>query len=206
VQGWHVVAARRAGGGTTVPVLVAPEGVFAQSEWIVRYAQPQLFTPAAEQLSRWLDAELGPRTRRLIYAHILPYKRAVLPYNNQGVPRWEAHALDVFYPAVARWGGWLFDITRDTLREEPARIRAVFDTVAGRLGDGYLCGERFTAADLTFACLAAPVIAPPVYGTPLPGPEELPPALAAEFERFRAHPAGAFALRLYASRRPGRSG
>ena len=38
----HRIAARRAGGGTTVPVLVTAEGVFAQSEWIVRYADAHL--------------------------------------------------------------------------------------------------------------------------------------------------------------------
>jgi glutathione S-transferase len=179
-------------------VLVAPEGVFNQSEWIVRYADAGLFTPEAEPLSRWLDDELGPRTRRLIYAHILPYKRAVLPYNNQGVPHWEARALNAFYPAVGRWGGWLFDIAPDTLREEPQRIRAIFDTVAERLGDqAYLCGEHFTAADLTFAALAAPVLLPPEYGIRLPTVEELPDAAAGDVRAFRAHPAGQYALKLY---------
>ena len=38
----HQFAARRAGGGNTVPVLVTDEGVFAQSEWIVRYADAHL--------------------------------------------------------------------------------------------------------------------------------------------------------------------
>ena len=201
VQGWHVVAARRAGGRNTVPVLVAPEGVFADSEWIVRYADASLFTPEAEPLSRWLDDELGPRTRRLIYAHILPYKRGVLPYNNQGVPGWEARALDTGYPAVARWGGWLFDITPDTLHEEPERIHALFDAVAERRAGTYLCGEHFTAADLTFAALAAPVLLPPEYGIRLPTIDELPDAAVRDVRAFRAHSAGEYALKLYREQR-----
>ena len=89
----HRLAARRAGGGTTVPVLVTPEGVFAQSEWIVRYAdahlppEERLFTGEEVELCRWLDAGLGPDARRLIYTHMLPHQRLMLPYNNQGVPR-----------------------------------------------------------------------------------------------------------------------
>jgi glutathione S-transferase len=69
-------------------------------------------------------------------------------------------------------------------------VRAVFDRVAERLGDGrpYLCGERFSAADLTFASLAASLLTPPEYGVPLPQPDELPPAMAAQVNEFRAHP------------------
>lgn len=80
-----------------------------------------------------------------------------------------------------------------------ARIDEVFDEIAERLSDGrrYLLGERFTAADLTFAALAAPVLLPARYGSPLPPPEAMPPGLAREVERLRAHPAGAFADRLY---------
>ncbi len=39
---------------------------------------------------------------------------------------------------------------------------------AGR--PSYLVGEEFTAADLTFAALAAPAVLPPTYGSPLPTP------------------------------------
>ena len=42
VQGVHQVLARRAGGGRTVPVLVTDEGVFPESEAILRYADAQL--------------------------------------------------------------------------------------------------------------------------------------------------------------------
>lgn len=72
-----------------------------------------------------------------------------------------------------------------------------------RLEDGrrYLCGDAFTAADLAFAALAAPVIVPPEYGTPLPAPDELPAEMAAGVRAFRAHPAGEFASRLFREER-----
>src|SRR6478609_5648375 len=68
VQGVHQFASRRAGGHGTLPVLITEHGTFADSEWIVRYAdlhlEPprRLFTgdPAVEQLCRELDAGLGP--------------------------------------------------------------------------------------------------------------------------------------------------
>ena len=77
------------------------------------------------------------------------------------------------------------------------------DHVAELLSDGrpYLCGERFTAADLTFAALCAPVLMPPGYGVPLPQPEILAEDTARLVRRAREHPAGAHALRMYAEHR-----
>jgi glutathione S-transferase len=79
----------------------------------------------------------------------------------------------------------------------------VFDTVAERLRDDrpYLCGDRFTAADLTFSALAASVLMPSEYGVPLPQPGELPVTMAAVVREFRAHPAGAHALAMYRDER-----
>src|SRR4051812_38230184 len=42
VQGVHQVASKRAGGHGTLPVLITEHGVFAGSEWIVRYADLHL--------------------------------------------------------------------------------------------------------------------------------------------------------------------
>ena len=38
-------------------------------------------------LSRRLDQGLGPDGRRLMYALMLPHKRELMRFNNQGVPR-----------------------------------------------------------------------------------------------------------------------
>ena len=79
----------------------------------------------------------------------------------------------------------------------------MFDEIAARLSDDrpFLLGDRFTAADLTFAALAAPVLVPAGYGSPLP-PLELD--AAGDGHRgpaLRAHPAGRFAASLYATQR-----
>jgi glutathione S-transferase len=77
------------------------------------------------------------------------------------------------------------------------------DHAAALLGDGrpYLCGERFSAADLTFAALSASVLVPPQYGVALPQPDLMAPATAALVRRARAHPAGRYALDLFARHR-----
>jgi glutathione S-transferase len=220
VQGVHRLAARRAGGGTTVPVLVTGEGpVLGESEAILGYADGHVgadrrLFPAdgraraeVQALCRELDAGLGPDGRRWIYAQMLGHPALMLRFNNQGVPAWEGRALSALWPLATRWVARELGVGPATIREDGARVMRAFDAIAQRLGDGrpHLCGDRFTAADLTFACLAAPVIVPAEYGIPLPQPEQLPAALAAEVRTFRAHPAGAYALRLFRGRRQHRS-
>jgi glutathione S-transferase len=215
VQGVHRVAARRAGGGKTVPVLVAPEGVFAESEDILRYADDRLpeearLFPAdpalrahVEAVSRWLDAGLGPDGRRAMYAHMLRHRRLMLEVNCQGVPTWERRALTGLWPVAIWLGKGYLSIRPHTADRDVDRVRRVFDAVAERLADGraHLCGDRFTAADLTFAALSASILVPPDYGAPLPQPERLPPDVATIVRGLRAHPAGAYALRTVAEQR-----
>ena len=95
------------------------------------------------------------------------------------------------------------EITDGVEREDEAAVFAEFDEVAERLADGrpYLCGECFGAADLTFAALSAAVTVPPAYGVQLPQPAVLPAATAELIERARAHPAGRYAMRLFAEHR-----
>ena len=215
VQGIHQVKAKRAGGGMTVPVLIADEGVYPESDQILRYADERVdddrrLFPAdpderreVSELCHWLDEGLGPDGRRLIYAQMLPYKGELLRTNNQGVPRWEARTLTVLWPAITLYVKRFLGISDTTIRDDTQSVRRWFDAIAERRSDGrrYLCGDRFTAADLTFACLSAPVIAPPDYGIVLPQPEEMPPAAGAMVREFREHPAGAFAMELFRTER-----
>jgi glutathione S-transferase len=213
VQGLHQLYARRAGGGVTVPVLVTPDGAIGESEqileWVDERTEPSrrlLGTGSGRErvlaVSRRLDARLGPHGRRLIYVRMFAQPELMLRYNDQGVPRWEDRALRLGLPLAKRFIGRVLGIRPGVEREDEAVVFAELDWVAEQLADGrpYLLGERFTAADLTFAALAAPIVLPPVYGVPLPPAELLDAPTKELLERGRAHPAGAFALRLYGER------
>ncbi len=215
VQGIHRLAARRAGGGATVPVLVTPDGVLADSAeilaWVDERTPPaQRLFPAepsaraeVEQLCRRLDDELGPKGRRLMYVHMLAQRKLMLRFNNQGVPRWEDRAIRYGWPLVVRFARRALDIRPGIETEDEAAVWRELDFVAGLLADGrpYLCGERFGAADLTFAALSAAVVVPPGYGVPLPQPDVLPPAHG-RVRRARARaPRGRYALALFAQHR-----
>ena len=215
VQGIHRIAARRAGGGRTVPVLVTPEGALGESEqillWVDARTPPEqrLFPSEpveraeVERLCRRFDGRLGPRGRRLMYVSMLAQPELMVRFNNQGVPRWEDRALRLGWPLAVRFLGHALGIRPGIEVEDEAAVWGELDFVAELLADGrkHLCGERFSAADLTFAALSASVMVPPVYGVPLPQPDVLPPDVAGFVERVRDHPAGRYALALFTQRR-----
>jgi glutathione S-transferase len=86
-----------------------------------------------------------------------------------------------------------------------ARLREELDTAATKLDENeYLCGGHFTAADLTFAALLAPVmcVTPEEgFSAVLPSIEALDAEARELVEETRAHPAGQFALRMFAEER-----
>lgn len=214
VQGIHRLKAARAGGGATVPVLVTPGGVIGESheilEWVDERTEPQrrLFPqePQAraevENLCRRFDAELGPKGRRLMYVHLLRDRPLALRFNNEGVPRWEERTIRYGWPAIELVIKRVLEISPGVERDDELAVWRELDFVAELLADGrpHLCGERFTAADLTFASLSAAVTVPPVYGVALPQPQQMRAETAALVERAREHPAGAYALSLFDAR------
>jgi glutathione S-transferase len=215
LQGFHRVAVRRAGGGRTAPVLVSDGRVLAESAEIVAEAdalappERRLFpddqAAAAEvrELERDFDARLGPHGRRWMYYELRGRGDLARAYASAGVPAWQRHSLRFAYPAISRVIDRYLDITPATAAESETVVRTVFDEVGERLGDGrpYLCGEVFTAADLTFAALTGPVLVPPEYGVPLPQPDELPPGMATVVRELRVHPAGVHALAMFREKR-----
>lgn len=215
LQGFHRVAVRRAGGGRTAPVLVSDGRVLAESAEIVKEANalapaerrlfPDDLAAAAEvrELQRDLDARFGPHGRRWMYYELRGRGDLARAYACTGVPAWQRRSLPLFYPAISRVIDRYLEITPDTAAESEAAVRKVFEEIGKRLADGrpYLCGERFTAADLTFAALSGPVLVPPEYGVPLPQPDELPPVMAATVRELREHPAGAHALAMFREKR-----
>jgi glutathione S-transferase len=213
----HWIPVTRAGGKKTAPVLVWGGRVFADSADIVEEASAKappdrgLFPadPAAATEVRALqsdfDANLGPEGRRWMYNAMRGRRDLAVAYGCTGVPAWQRRALPFAYPVAARIIDRYLDVTPATAARSEATVRETFDAVAERLGDGrpYLCGERFSAADLTFASLAAPMLMPPEYGVPLPQPEELPVAMASTVRELREHPAGVHALKMFREERRG---
>jgi glutathione S-transferase len=215
---FHMLAALPATGfrSRTVPVLIdenpGQAHVLDDSTAILRYLERRygaswLFAaPEAEALEEEFDKQLGPHARRVFYFHMLPFKGRLAELFASAVPRHEATIIKAGFSLLLPMMRRGMRISEESARRSLERVEGVFERTSQRLGDGrrYLGGDTFGAADLTFAALASPLLLPPEYGiVPMPQLGELPPALVALVQRFRATPAGQFALRLFAEdRRP----
>lgn len=216
---FHMRATLRVRARRTVPVLVTPEGVLPDSTDILLYADrasasgPPLYPEdptlraEVEALEDRFDVHLGPATRRLVYFHLLPdggYSRRLLA---SGSPAWQGRLIGPLFPlfrALMRRGMKLDAAGAARSRQ---KLDELWTEVDARLADGrrYLVGERFSAADLTFASLAAPILLPPEYGVHLPT-GGLPASATALVEEYRNTAPGRFALRLYAEERRQKAG
>ncbi len=214
LQGFHHYFAKRRGGDFTTPVLVFPDGrpAIGQSSGILRWVDEQLgddqklypddIASRVRATEHWLDATLGPDGRGWLYGEILDDAELIEKYGLDGIP---ANERRVFWGVFKLFKPYLAARIRvQGTQADQQSVRDVFDEIAARLADGrrYLMGDRFTAADLTFAALSAAVILPRNYGVELPPLDSLPASLRASIEEFRAHPAGEFALRMFAEERP----
>lgn len=211
----HLPATLLRGGKRTTPLLKSRAGVFDDSTDILRYldtfAPPgkELFPTenphraAVEELEGRFDEILGPATRLWVYTELLPHKDLSLSIVEHSVPRYQILLGKPMFGLVRWLMHWRLDMREGAAEPALRDTKMIFDEVARRLADGrrYLVGDRFTAADLTFASLAAIMLLPPEYGGPLPTLDICPPRLNAQVKELRAHPAGQFALRLFREER-----
>ncbi len=199
-------------GGTTVPVLIANTIIKTDSTEILRYlntlhpgklypADPEL-QALSQELETLFNLTLGENTRRWGYSNILT-RDLLYPKWTFGVPFWQKLLFPIIFSKVEPIVRENFKITATSAAEAYQEIMGVFDRVAEVLADGrkYLLGDRFSAIDITFAALAAPILQPAeqhIQPTPL---DLLPAQMQADIHNCRATPAGEFGLRLYREHR-----
>lgn len=217
LQVFHYRAIRRHTATGMVPVLVAEDEVVSDSTAILQFLDrrlpearrlyPEARRAEVEALEEQFDERLGVETRRWVYFRWMDLPtRVVLRTAAQGTPGWQRFLAPMLFPVMRAYLRRHLAISSANVGEGMHAIVSTFDDVAGRLRDGrpFLLGDRFTAADLTFACMAAPILLPPEYGIRLPTFDESPAEARADIARFREHPAGRFALRLFSERRAAR--
>lgn len=211
----HYLPARLAGGGKTVPILKTPTRTLTDSTDILHWVDATLDEPRRlfpddpalrAEVARWeerFDASLGPAARRWAYGYLLPDRANTVRVMRQNVPALESALVGAAYPLARELIGRGLNVTPEGCARSLARLRELFDEVGAAVSDGreFLVGGRLSAADVAFAALATPVLFPDRYVRWVCPREQLPAAMREEVDRFRATPAGAYALRLYAHHR-----
>jgi len=209
LQGFHYPAAFWHGGGPMVPVLIPDDGpAIADSTAILRHldrGKDTLYPPDLPDiaaLEERFDDVLGVETRRWLYLKSLT-RPELLNYAAYSAPSWQLPVGRKVFALMRLFISRRLDVREQTVNAGLERIEAILAKVEARLSDGrrYLCGDRFTAADLSYACMVTPIVLPREYGIPLPDPSFLGDG-AGLVHRTRDRPAGQFALRLFSEDRP----
>ncbi|BAV32417.1 glutathione S-transferase [Sulfuricaulis limicola] len=216
IQGFHYWRTWRLSRQPLVPVLIDNGETITGSASILRhlerYARPEHklypdppLRARVDELEVLFDSVLGVESRRWFY---FQYRQqpasAILRLIAQRVPAHER--------LLARWLLWpmqefarkRLNISLRTVEAGLEQVRQVLAHTDTLLADGrpYLLGDRFTAADLSFACLMAPFTLPRRYGVRLPGPEELPAAMQTTVSSISQSLSGQHAIRLFEEERP----
>jgi glutathione S-transferase len=153
----------------------------------------------ALRLEDELDESLAPDVRRFIFHHLFGDPEQVVRALSVDEPGLKQRFLRVTGPVLRPAMSRRYQVSADRAQSAEANIFANLDRIAAELdGSDYLVGDRFTVADLTAAALLAPLLKPAEF--PYPGPAFVG-ELAAVRDRAITHPAGAWALEMYARHR-----
>lgn len=212
---FHALATRRAAKTNDVPVTLVAEGALRDAKEAVRYLEARArddrrLVPregAGDVLALYEQFyQFGFATRAWAYAHMLPHKRMTIASWSVGAPAWERMLIPIAYPIVRRLMQTSLELDPTTIERRAREIESTFERVDALLGDGraFLAGPTLTLADVAFAVFASPILLPPNCPSPLPPIDDVPAAMRASIERWRARPAGQYAIRLYRDYRPAR--
>lgn len=203
-------AADRASSRFSTPVLLLDDGrALTDSTDIAAFAasdDPSFF-PNDEVIALvdHYGNRLGPHTRALADWQVLRHPGMIEQLANDNVSRGEARAFRALTPLVRSNLKRVLNLSEVLRDKSMARLREELDAATARLEQGpYLCGAEFTAADLTFAALLSPVLCisrEEGFAAVLPSLDDLDEEARALVEEVRSHPAGRFALRMFAEER-----
>ena len=213
---FHIPAVKKAGGLRSTPTLVCSEGTFSDSSHILEWIHGlpvSKWKPYGKQVELQQDIkeweqlsgnELGSHTRRSALYYLFQHPKSILlPALIDRAPISEQKWMSRLYPMIKVFMKKSMRIDDEGARRSKVKVSRCFDRVIEQFnaqkerGEGYLVAKTMSAADLSFASLAAPVVLPDEYGALLPKLSDLLVSTKQMIQEYRAHPAGQFALRIY---------
>ena len=211
---FYKFATTKAGGGT-VPVLITEDGNFTDSTDILKYLDSivsddeKLYLTDSQQrqqveeLEALFDEKLGPAVRSWAYFYIIDNSKIIQPKWTQNVPSLEKFLFPVIFPAMRSLVIKKYEVNAESAKQYYQQIENVFVKVNELLADGrnYLVGDKISAADISFASLAAPILQPPQHPIKSSDAEVLPAEMLSKIKQLQQTAAGKFVLNLYEKKR-----
>lgn len=203
-------------GGRSVPVLVDGDAVVPDSTEILIYLdgkagsgrrllpQDTAERSAVLDLEEYCDRYVGTAARSWVYSEMLVTPWTLGRMLGNGRPTIQRALLPLVMtiskPVIAR----SYRVKPGHPEEWIGKLRTAFAEIGRRLGAStgrYLVGDTFTAADLTFASLAAPALLPPEHPAMKIDTSTVASRMRAELDELRQTPAGQHAMRMYREHR-----
>ena len=198
-------------GGKSAPVLITKDGNVTDSTDILKYldsivvSDSKIYSTNPEQrqqieeLEEFFDEELATATRQWGYFNVIDRKKIIQDKWCQGVPFIEKLLFPVVYPLMRSVVKKKYHVNAESAAQAYEQIKSIFVKVSSLLADGrnYLVGDKMSAADISFASLAAPILQPPQHPSNSSGLQQLPAKMLSEIKTIQETTAGQFALSLY---------
>ena len=213
VPGLHRLATLLYGGGS-VPVMVHGEVRCTSSREILSYCDWQLgggglypsdaeADAAVRALEELFDCRLGPASRVWAYQQTMQDAVIMTKLLTLGTPLRERMFWRVGGSTMTRLIARGLAVSPENAVQALDIITVIFEEVGRLLSDGrmYLQADQFTAADLTFAALASPVLLPPGGPASYPVLDDTPERMRVVVEKLRSTIAGQHCMRMYAQER-----
>jgi glutathione S-transferase len=161
------------------------------------YPQEESERRRAVELEDFFDEKLGHPVRTAILgSNFAADPDVVVGAVSTGMGRGSQRAMRAAFSLFGRYYKFRHKIDAASIAAAPRQVVAGLDRIAAELQpSGYLCGDRFSVADLTGAALLAPIVMPPEF--PYPPPDHVRQAIAAVRESFAGHAALAWAAEMY---------
>lgn len=163
--------------------------------------------PEALGLDAKFSEKLGPHTRRYGYHQLLGDSKLVREMFFSVGNKKQAAVATALLPVYARLMRKALNVNEASAERSKVKVLAMADEVEERLRDGrrYLCGDEFSAADLSYAALMAPSLLlthDEGYGSEFPSMERAGGQVAELARQLRDRRAGEHALIVYRQHRP----
>lgn len=196
------------------PVLVNTDSLIYTSESIIQYfderipADRRLFPDDAsraevQRLFKKYTYDLNGYVWQYVYAELLPNKSNGKTLLKKDMPFFTRLKISMTYSSLKKQLIKQWELEGKDSVVFLVEIQKMFTEVDELLKDGrrYLTGDKFTAADIAFASVVAPVILPEEFGGSITKFNEIDEELRQEIIDLRATPAGQWVLSLYQEER-----
>lgn len=207
LPGPHRGALRKLSGQTSTPVLEWQGEVISGSANIIEHLEKVSGSPSlyptdlalretALDFERRFDDEVGPATRTVLFEALAEeggYLTRMFGANKPLAKRLGYRAIFPIAKGMIKKGNGVNP--ESIAKRKQITMNALDEVAQATQKTGYIVGDNFSVADLTAACLFAPLANP--SHPDMARPEPIPAAVQAVLDQYRDHPATAWTNRMY---------